>query len=591
MSDHEFEKQVHQKLQELKLRPSESVWMEVEKNIRQHKRRRRFLWLWSAALLVALTTSGVVLYNYTSDHRHTPEMANSTLESLSPSALSSSSSNQTNKTVSPNSTTANTNDHTTQVSPVQPDGGNAGSVPAYNEPVNVTEPAPATVPGVSGQPGSIPPAAPVTALEPAGSNEKQPAIAAGSATTTKETIGANNKKPVKSGAALPLLTHHQQRAGKKKTAPVVTKQEVAAGAEPGEAAVTNNFKPDETPAALKITIPALVPETEPIVTSKAATDGFNIKAHLLMPDSASAGNAVAAMPIQRKTPSLWHWGVKADAGYSRISVSKLFQLRGLLGTDKSYAEDLAARSYSSPNSVGANNQFLNVSANAVPVKKVASPIQPDFAASVGVFIQRTLSPRLKVSVGLEYSYMSVNTQVGKRYDSSIAVNVGANSLKVIPEFYDSPGYIDTASGRFPSVQWQGQAPGQNQGWEYYSQKQRYRFHYIEIPIMLNWQINKGRRLPPIAFEGGVSVGRLFAVDALHYEGVKGVYYEDNSLFNRTQFNFVTGLSVGLLQKSKHPLWIGPDLRYSLNGLVKKEVSTGQYLWSTGISFKMLLGKL
>ena len=45
MSDHEFEKQVHQKLQELKLRPSDTVWMEVEKNIRQHKRRRRFLQL------------------------------------------------------------------------------------------------------------------------------------------------------------------------------------------------------------------------------------------------------------------------------------------------------------------------------------------------------------------------------------------------------------------------------------------------------------------------------------------------------------------------------------------------------------------
>lgn len=587
MSDHEFEKQVHQKLQELKLRPSESVWMEVEKNIRQHKRRRRFLWLWSAALLVALTTSGVVLYNYTSDSRHTPEMANSTLESFSPSASSSSSSNQTNKTVAPDSATTNTNDHTTQVSPVQPDGGNAGSVPANNGPVDVTQPAPATVPG---QPGSVPPAAPVTAVEPARSNEREPAMAASPETTTKETIGITNNKPVKSGPAQPFVANNHKLVEKKKTASVVINQKEAPGTEPAHAAIATDFVTDESPEALTVT-PALAPETEPIVTSKAATDGFNIKAHLLMPDSASAGNAVAAMPIQRKTPSLWHWGVKADAGYSRISVSKLFQLRGLLGTDKSYAEDLAARSYSSPNSVGTNNQFLNVSANTVPVKKVASPIQPDFAASVGVFIQRTLSPRLKVSVGLEYSYMSVNTQVGKRYDSSIAVNVGANSLKVIPEFYDSPGYIDTASGRFPSVQWQGQAPGQNQGWEYYSQKQRYRFHYIEIPIMLNWQINKGRRLPPIAFEGGVSVGRLFSVDALHYEGVKGVYYEDNSLFNRTQFNFVTGLSVGLLQKSKHPLWIGPDLRYSLNGLVKKEVSTGQYLWSTGISFKMLLGRL
>ena len=98
-------------------------------------------------------------------------------------------------------------------------------------------------------------------------------------------------------------------------------------------------------------------------------------------------------------------------------------------------------------------------------------------------------------------------------------------------------------------------------------------------------------MPPVVFEGGVSIARLLSVDALHFEGVKGVYYQDNTLFNKTQFNFVTGLSVGLLQHSKHPIWIGPNLRYGLNGMIKKEFSTGQYLWSTGISVKMLLGRL
>jgi hypothetical protein len=39
------------------------------------------------------------------------------------------------------------------------------------------------------------------------------------------------------------------------------------------------------------------------------------------------------------------------------------------------------------------------------------------------------------------------------------------------------------------------------------------------------------------------------------------------------------------------MWIGADLRYALTGLVKREVSSGQYLWSAGISVKILLGKL
>lgn len=549
MSDHDFEKQVQQKLGELKLRPSDAVWMEVEKNIRD-KKRRRFIWLWSAALLVSLTTSGVVLYHYTTrTTAKTVEMAKVT------PATSTNSSNQTN-TELPNSTNTET-----QASPVLP---NAASEPAA--PATANKPADATgTTHNSNKPGSIEPA-----FAKASADKPAKVIAPTSADKPTITLIAknNNKKFVKKID---------------KTEPEVFGEYsgVVTIDETGVTKVESTQKSD----ALTAAIPALAANNvDSIATNKATTAPFsNMPLNVLTPDSATSANALAAMPIQRKTPSLWHWGVKADAGYSRISVSKLFQLKGLLGTDKSYAEDLAARSYNAP-AGGTSNQFLNLQASTTPVK-VASPIQPDFSASVGVFIQRTLSPRLKVSVGLEYSYMSVNTSVGKSFDSSIAVNIGTNNLKVVNKFYESPGYIDTVRGTYSNVQ------GQGSGKVFYSQKHRYRFHYIEIPVVLNWQINQGKRLPPIVFEGGVSIGRLFSADALHYEGVKGVYYEDNSLFNKTQFNFVTGLSVGLLQKSKHPIWIGPDLRYSLNGLVKKEVSSGQYMWSTGISFKMLLGRL
>ena len=569
MSDHEFEKQVQQKLGELKLRPSDAVWMEVEKSIRDKKRRRGFFWLWSAALLVALTTSGVVLYNYTTrTTEKTAEMARATTEA----STNSSNSNPTTNTVSPNSNNTNTE---SQASPLQP---NVASEPAFAE-------ASADKSAIGNEPGEIPPA---EATIPA-NNSKQPGtIESASAKASADKSAIGNKENAQA-AANPLTAKNNKTAVKKGNIVKHNKEnKVRVVIKPLDLEASDIILTEAATQQSKHVgeaIPTLAAHNiDPIATNKATIAPFsNMPLNALKPDSATSANALAAMPIQRKTPSLWHWGVKADAGYSRISVSKLFQLKGLLGTDKSYAEDLAARSYNAP-AGGTSNQFLNVQASTSPVK-VASAIQPDFAASVGVFIQRTLSPRLKVSVGLEYSYMSVNTTVGKAFDSSIAVNIGSNNLKVVNKFYESPGYIDTVRGTYSSFQ------GQGSGKVYYSQKQRYRFHYIEMPVMLNWQINAGKRIPPIVFEGGVSVGRLFSADALHYEGVKGVYYEDNSLFNKTQFNFVTGFSVGLLQKSKHPVWIGPDLRYSLNGLVKKDVSTGQYMWSTGISFKMLLGRL
>jgi hypothetical protein len=300
---------------------------------------------------------------------------------------------------------------------------------------------------------------------------------------------------------------------------------------------------------------------------------------MVAPDSTNA--QTAAMEIPRKRTSLWHWGIVTDAGYSRISENKLLQLKGLLG-DKYLAEDLAASSGSNPqnntNQSSSYISFAGTSNNATAPKKTASPIQPDFSFSAGFFVQRTLSPRFKLSLGLEYSYLSVNTQVGKREDNPIVVNIGTSSAAVVPYYYKSvgkDGSIRSATADQTSN---------------YSQKYRYRFQYIEIPLLATWQINKGRRMPPIVFEGGVSLSRLLSVDALHYEGIKGVYYEDNSLFNKTQFNFMAGLSIGLLQKSKHPIWIGPDLRYSLSGLVNKGVSSGQYLWSTGIKIKMMLGR-
>lgn len=345
------------------------------------------------------------------------------------------------------------------------------------------------------------------------------------------------------------------------------------------------------PNALNSTMPTRVNVMDSaIATNKAVTTPFSKVAGPMTP---LAGQVIglSASPITRKKPTLWHWGVTADAGYSRIAESKLFQLKGLLGKDKYYAEDLSARSSATPITTNntsnftsnASSQLVNWSAYTAPPKK-AAPIQADKSFSLGVFVQRTVSPRLKLSLGLEYSYISVHTQVGQKVvapNNPIVVNMGTSQAALVNEYYKYPG-SDTAQAISAAAYSQGLT---------FSQKYTYRFHYLEIPLTVNWQINKGRRLPPFQLEGGFSVARLLSVNALHYEGIKGVYYKDNDLFNKTQFNFVTGLSVGLLQRSKHPLWIGPTLRYALNGLVNKEVSTGQYAWSTGISIKVLLGKL
>ena len=67
MRENEFEKQVQQKMKEFDLRPSEEVWMEVERRIRKERKRRWFIfWFLFPALL---TGAGVTVYFLTSTNK------------------------------------------------------------------------------------------------------------------------------------------------------------------------------------------------------------------------------------------------------------------------------------------------------------------------------------------------------------------------------------------------------------------------------------------------------------------------------------------------------------------------------------------
>lgn len=564
MSDQEFEKQVQQKMEELKLRPSDTVWMEVEKNIRQQKRRRRFFWLWTPLLFICLSTSGLILYRYIYSSNQTHKVAQkvpaSTTHTLTPEAVNTYHSNNVTK-----STTAGTDVSNTQ--PAEPQSTPAAIQPNTN---NSDKPV-ARITSHNNTPSSV-------------------------TTTTNNTERINRQKdeaPVNNIAVHQHTTQQRIRHTKNRrkaieNIPAENNEAVYEKAnnirdqKPGQIIAPQDNA--ETPQNdLAATIPATVKEGDGnIATDKTIADSLNKKIFILtVPNTFTNNNTAPVLPIQRKRSSPWHWGIETNAGLSRIAQYKLFQLKGLLGQEQYKAEDVSGTR--GQTNVSPPGSYYNVLGNNAVAVQNAAPIQPDFSFSASLFAEWSASKRFRLSVGLQYVYLSMHTDVGPKVKSPTLVNQSTSSAKIVSEYYKVAGTYDSVSPIGFNASGYRNEP--------VTRLYRYRFQFIELPVMMHWQINKGLKLPPIMLNGGLSLSQMISVDALHYEGTKGIYYKDDDLFNKTQFNFITGISVGLLQHTKHPVWIGPDLRYALSPLVKKEVSKGQYLWSTGITVKVLLGRL
>ena len=61
MSDHDFEKRVKQKMDELRFSPSDAVWKGVARELRKERPSRR--WLWLSVLVITLGSAGYFTFN------------------------------------------------------------------------------------------------------------------------------------------------------------------------------------------------------------------------------------------------------------------------------------------------------------------------------------------------------------------------------------------------------------------------------------------------------------------------------------------------------------------------------------------------
>jgi hypothetical protein len=115
-----------------------------------------------------------------------------------------------------------------------------------------------------------------------------------------------------------------------------------------------------------------------------------------------------------------------------------------------------------------------------------------------------------------------------------------------------------------------------------------RYYFLEVPVGLQWKLNKSRMLP-IFVEGGLSLSRLMSSNALFYDEKTGVYTKNASAMNKTQLDVSSALMVGLPFHSIR-IQLGPQIQYGLTPLVNNQSLGDQHFFYTGVRLVVLPGR-
>ena len=191
------------------------------------------------------------------------------------------------------------------------------------------------------------------------------------------------------------------------------------------------------------------------------------------------------------------------------------------------------------------------------ISYIPAKIQSGAGVTVGVFVQKNISPKTNFLIGLNYKKYSSAMMIGGRVDSFVIVS----NFNRVNEFYRSGDKI----------------------------KYKNNFHFIELPVALQIKLGKQKKAP-VYFNTGVSISQLLGSNALQFDTRSGAYYSNNALLNKTQVNVSAGFLFSLSGNAKYPFLIGPDMNYSLTKMAKSGLFKNRHYSYFGIQVQKVIGK-
>ena len=168
-----------------------------------------------------------------------------------------------------------------------------------------------------------------------------------------------------------------------------------------------------------------------------------------------------------------------------------------------------------------------------------------FAFLAGLFVERQISKRSGLVAGINFKSFNVST--------------GLN---------DSAGTYSSRSA---------------------ANKYINRFNFIELPVSVKMLIGNEKKIP-LYWQGGLVLSELINSNALQYNEYSGYYYQDNSIFNKTQFGFNTAFSVGLFPKQKTSILIGPYFYYNASKIGNEGLYNKKHFAFVGLQTQIIFHK-
>ena len=251
-------------------------------------------------------------------------------------------------------------------------------------------------------------------------------------------------------------------------------------------------------------------------------------------------SATAKNKEEKTKDSSWKWGFTGGVGSSNLN-------QNLFNSVKT----LSPVTFAANPTAGGNGGYSNYS---------SSEINPGFSFQAGAFVSRNISKRISFSAGVNYHYYSTTMRTGMKLNTTLVTTNSFNQIITANSYYEN------------------------------DQTQTFtnQYHMIEVPLSVNFQLNKSKRMPFI-WELGLTPGYIVSSNALYYDPNTNVYFSNYLQPNKMQLNGVTALMIGF-PLHKNEWQIGPQLQYGFTGFVNSKDGNPGHLFYAGLKISFIPGK-